>query len=85
MRFTNSSELYKNSSELTASGIDFFAFLMENNWMKLTAMFFCSIQVFILPIFLFGIIWFERFGLDQKRTMINMMVSANCWAVIEFW
>ena len=30
----------------------------------------------------YGIIWFERFGTDQKRTIINKLVSDSLWIVV---
>ena len=37
----------------------------------------------ILSSFLaYGIIWFERFGTDQKRTIVNKFVSQGVWAVV---
>ena len=34
------------------------------------------------PPLLFAIIWFERFGGDKKRTLLNMFVNMNCWTCI---
>jgi len=34
-----------------------------------------------LPL-LFGIIWYERFGTDSKRTLMNQLVSSICWHLI---
>jgi len=31
---------------------------------------------------LYGIIWFEKFGTDSKRTLINQLVSSICWYLI---
>lgn len=31
---------------------------------------------------LFGIIWYERFGRDQARTLINQQVASICWSGI---
>ena len=31
-----------------------------------------------------GVIWFERYGLDKKRTLINKLVSSICWNFL-FW
>jgi hypothetical protein len=28
---------------------------------------------------LYGIIWFERFGSDSKRTLINQLFASVCW------
>ena len=34
-----------------------------------------------LPL-LYGIIWYERFGSDLKRTLINQLFSSVCWYLI---
>ena len=36
------------------------------------------------PPLLFAVIWFERFGSDKKRTLLNMLVNMNCWTGIAF-
>ena len=33
---------------------------------------------------LYSIIWFERFGSDHKRTILNMLSTLICWPAIEF-
>ena len=30
----------------------------------------------------YGIIWFERFGSDQKRTIVNKLLSQSLWTVV---
>ena len=44
-----------------------------------------SVLVAILgPPLLFAVIWFERFGDDKKRTLLNMFVNMTCWTGIGF-
>ena len=64
--------------------VDFFQFLMKDSPTKLAAIILCSLQALCFPVLLFNIIWFERFASDKKRTLVNMMVSATCWTLIEF-
>ena len=64
--------------------LDFFSFLMDRSPLKIIGLAFSFVHAFVCPIFFLGIIWFERFGYDKKRNLINMMVSAICWTVIEF-
>ena len=33
----------------------------------------------------YGIIWYERYGTDLKRTLINRLLSSACWTGIEFY
>jgi hypothetical protein len=30
------------------------------------------------------VIWFERFGSDKKRTLLNKLVASNCWNAVVF-
>ena len=39
--------------------------------------------IFLLPM-AYGIIWYEHFGSDKKRTLLNKFVSSLCWACIEW-
>lgn len=63
---------------------DFFYFLLKDNPITILTITSLIIQVFIVPAFLLCIIWYERVGSDNNRTLIGMMVSANCWVVIEY-
>ncbi len=36
------------------------------------------LSLIVLPS-LYGIIWFERFGSDSKRTIINQLFASVCW------
>jgi hypothetical protein len=35
----------------------------------------------IIPIF-YSIIWYEKFGSDKKRTVLNKLVGSVCWCII---
>ena len=58
---------------------DYFSFLLENKFERRVAL--CiSITVLIAgPPMLFSIVWFENFGSDKKRTLLNRLVAMNCW------
>jgi len=36
------------------------------------------------PPFLYSIVWFEKYGSDEKRTLLNRLVSKNCLNGISF-
>ena len=45
----------------------------------------CTVSplITILSVLLaYGIIWFERFGTDQKRTIVNKFVSQSLWLAV---
>ena len=62
-----------NSYEQICSGF------LENGFSKyfsITLSIFLS--VLVLPL-LYGIIWYEKFGTDFKRTLINQLFGSICW------
>ena len=63
---------------------DYFEFLMENTFIRIYSIVICSINVMVVPLMLYSIIWFDKFGSDKKRTILNMLVSIICWTGIEF-
>ena len=38
----------------------------------------------LIPI-LYSIIWYEKFGSDKKRTVLNKLVSSVCWCTIVYY
>ena len=63
---------------------DYFEFLMENSFIRIFSIVICGINVIVVPLMLYSIIWFDKFGSDKKRTILNMLVSLICWNNIEF-
>lgn len=72
-----------NFSNSSASGNDFFRDLDLSHPFKTFSIVFSSITLIILPPFLLGIVWFEKYGSDHKRTLINMLVSSICWTALQ--
>ena len=65
--------------------LEVFSGLFQNRPSKIFSLAF-SFLTTSLAIFLFyGIIWFERFGTDNKRTLINKLVSSQCWSAIQYF
>lgn len=67
------------------SNFEFFFGLMENNSTKFCSIGYAIIASMIVLPFVFTIIWFEKYGSDKKRTLINMLVSSSYWSVIQAW
>ena len=68
----------------TNSSTDFFEGIFENRWSKVV---FIAFAILIIPIVLslnYSIIWYEKYGQDLKRTIVNRIFSSICWTVIEF-
>jgi hypothetical protein len=37
--------------------------------------------IFVTPV-LFGVVFYEKFGSDKKRSLINQLVASICWMII---
>ena len=68
-------ETKTNSSSLSTA---FFDHGLSTTLMLL----FSTIVSLMVLLFLYGIIWYERFGSDSKRTLVNQIVSSICYQLI---
>ena len=76
---TSSSSQYNN-----LSSADQFPVLTENNFAKIFGCLISGINIVAAPPLLSFIIWFERYGNDNKRTLINRLVLMICLTIIVF-
>ena len=53
--------------------------LFENSPSKIVSVIVTVILVVFLTFGNFGIIWYEKFGSDKKRTLINKLFASVCW------
>ena len=53
--------------------------LFENSPSKIVSVIVTLILVVFLTCGNFGIIWYEKFGSDKKRTLINKLFASICW------
>jgi len=58
---------------------DFFREVFETRPSKVAAVIFSATVGFILLMLVYGITWYEHFGSDKKRTLINKLASSLCW------
>ena len=72
-----------NNSTLSIN-TDFYTFLTENSFAKVLFLTFSFSATAILPILLLSIIWYEKYGTDTRRTLINKFASSCCWCAIEY-
>jgi len=63
---------------------DFFSFLIENKYERWICLVISIIAILLVPPFLYSIVWFEKYGSDEKRTLLNRLVSKNCLNGISF-
>ena len=68
-----------NITSFNATG-DFFEMLYFPRASKFIIMTSAFILVSFNLVLLYGVIWFERFGSDLKRTLVNKFVASICWA-----
>jgi hypothetical protein len=61
---------------------DYYTPLVENNFLKVASITFLMISNIVGIPLVYGMIWFERFGSDKKRTILNQLFSATCWIFI---
>ena len=71
-------QLSNSTSELYFISNDLF----ENQTLLIFSLILSTLITFLGPPLLLAIIWFERFGSDKKRTILNMFVNMNCWNCI---
>ena len=61
---------------------DHFSNIFEDRPLKYVGVVTSFLLMFIICCLCVGIIWYEQFGSDQKRILINKLVSAFCWAIL---
>jgi hypothetical protein len=81
---TNLSNM-ENCDILVDNAIDFFSGLFESRPSKVIALLFSGLGGMVLLLLLYSIIWYERFGSDNKRTLLNKLVSSLCWTCFEWF
>jgi len=64
---------------------DFYPALIENNVYKVSSWVFSVINILVAPPLLVFIIWFERYGSDQRRTLINMFATMICCTIFIYF
>ena len=69
---------------MNSTSPDFFHFLTENRPEKWAGIVVLTVVIVLGIPMLYGVIWYERFGNDVKRTLINRFVSLNCWIGIAY-
>ena len=73
-----------NSSNSFYSEGNVFELVNERNPFQALCVIFTIVSIVIVTPAFYGIIWYERFGSDKKRTLMNKLVSGICWSAIEW-
>ena len=72
-----------NVTLLEETKMDDFSGLLESRASKSISMMFSFLTIPIIIALFYGIVWYERFGSDNKRTLMNKLVAALCWSFIQ--
>ena len=59
--------------------MDFFSNAYNNDLFKALGITTSMLNFFVLTPFLYAIIWYEQFGSDHPRSLINQLVASSCW------
>ena len=65
--------------------VDFYSKVFEWNPLLLLFLLISILATLLCPFFLYCIIWYERYGSDKRRTLLNRFTSLYCWATIQFF
>lgn len=61
-----------------------FVGLMEHKPAKLISLTIAFLSIPLNVALLYAIIWYERYGTDNRRTIMNKLVASQCWNLIFF-
>ena len=64
---------------------DFFAAAFQDGPFKSIAISITVMSIFIIVPSGLGIIWYEKHGVDQKRNLINRILTSACWTGIDLY
>ena len=64
---------------------DFFSAAFENGPLKTCSLIFSILSGLILLPSMYGIVWYEHYGNDLKRILLNMLVSSMSWVGIVWY
>jgi len=81
----NSIEIARSRFPNLSVGDDFFAPAFENGPLKTRVIVLSILYLFFIIPSGLGIIWYERFGSDLKRNLINRLLTCVCWTGLIFY
>jgi hypothetical protein len=81
LEITNTRKMFKNES----AEEDYFAPAFENGPLKTSVIVLSILYLFFIIPSGLGIIWYERFGSDLKRNLINRLLTSVCWTGLIFY
>jgi hypothetical protein len=60
----------------------FFSILYQPNWSMALGILTSLLNIAIVTPMSCSIIWYERFGSDHRRTLLNQLISSVCWNIV---
>ncbi len=68
--------------ELSSNQSQLFYNVFENPWSRPVSISVSLVLLVLTVPLAYGIIWFERFGTDQRRTVMNKLTSNGLWVAV---
>ena len=65
-------------------GASFYSNIYASSVSKTIAISTSVVVILILTPLFYSIIWYEKYGSNQHRTLINQLAASNCWLAIIF-
>ena len=75
-------DIQDNSTNTSTN--DYFSQLFENRSSKIIGVILTWLSICVYIPLLYSIIYYEKFGSDKKRTVLNKLVSSICWCGIYY-
>ena len=79
---TVSDKLNQSDTVAGCSNEEVYCGIFENRPSKFIAIVFSATLISLNTILLGGMIWYERFGSDIRRTLMNKIFASVCWAAL---
>jgi len=64
---------------------DFYSNITDGKPTKFLVIAFATLTSLIIPAFLYFIIWYEKYGSDNKQTVINKFTTCGIWCAIQYY
>ena len=58
---------------------ELFTLIYTKDWSMIACLFASLINFVLITPLLYSIVWYEHYGTDYQRTLLNQLVSTTCW------
>ena len=84
MKMLHSAFVLPSNDSARNETTDFYPILLENNIYRISCLALGILTFMIGLPFIYSVIWFEKFGSDKKRTVLNLLVSKINYVLIMY-